>query len=140
MVGPCGHPGAKEGASSTHALMFWDAWVSTGSSLCLDGLSTAEPDEATPSSAYNFSSQKQPGCEAVCGPAASRTPAPTLPRAGLKAFFTTAQLTPADKVSNAVALGLSPLVRSLFDPEGGMRDIRALDGVSFKVGRNIPGA
>jgi len=51
---------------------------------------------------------------------------------GLKAFFTTPQLTPADKAANALALGTSPIVRSLFDPEGGMRDIRALDNISFK--------
>jgi len=29
------------------------------------------------------------------------------------------------------ALGTSPIVRALFDPEGGMRDIRALDNISF---------
>ena len=50
---------------------------------------------------------------------------------GLKAFFTTPQLSPLDKVANSLALGTSPIVRSLIDPEGGMRDIRALDGVSF---------
>ncbi|GAX75350.1 hypothetical protein CEUSTIGMA_g2794.t1 [Chlamydomonas eustigma] len=53
------------------------------------------------------------------------------PLHGLKAFFTTPQLTLSDKLSNAVALGTSPIVRSLVDPEGGMRDIRALDGISF---------
>jgi len=46
------------------------------------------------------------------------TPAPP---AGLKAFFTTPQLEPIDKVANSLALGTSPIVRSLFDPEGGMR-------------------
>jgi zeta-carotene desaturase len=51
---------------------------------------------------------------------------------GLKAFFTTPQLSPADKVANSLALGTSPVVRALFDPEGGMRDVRALDGVSFE--------
>ncbi|KAL6764090.1 flavin-containing amine oxidoreductase-domain containing protein [Haematococcus lacustris] len=51
---------------------------------------------------------------------------------GLKAFFTTPQLSAADKAANALALGTSPIVRSLFDPEGGMRDIRALDSISFK--------
>lgn len=30
-----------------------------------------------------------------------------------------------------MALGTSPVVRALFDPEGGMRDVRALDRVSF---------
>lgn len=50
---------------------------------------------------------------------------------GLKAFFTTRQLSPADKLANSLALGTSPIVRALIDPEGGMRDIRALDGVSF---------
>jgi zeta-carotene desaturase len=50
---------------------------------------------------------------------------------GLKAFFTTPQLDPVDKVANSLALGTSPIVRALFDPEGGMRDIRALDDISF---------
>ncbi|GBF88171.1 zeta-carotene desaturase [Raphidocelis subcapitata] len=50
---------------------------------------------------------------------------------GLKAFFTTPQLEPADKLANSLALGTSPIVRALFDPEGGMRDIRALDNISF---------
>ena len=54
------------------------------------------------------------------------------PLHGLKAFFTTPQLTTADKAANALALGTSPIVRSLVDPEGGMRDVRALDGVSFR--------
>lgn len=54
------------------------------------------------------------------------------PLHGLKAFFTTPQLTVADKAANALALGTSPIVRSLIDPEGGMRDVRALDGVSFR--------
>ena len=53
------------------------------------------------------------------------------PLHGLKAFFTTPQLEPADKLANAPALGTSPIVRSLIDPEGGMRDVRALDDVSF---------
>jgi hypothetical protein len=34
-------------------------------------------------------------------------------------------------VANSLALGTSPIVRALVDPEGGMADIRALDGVSF---------
>ncbi|PRW32661.1 zeta-carotene desaturase [Chlorella sorokiniana] len=50
---------------------------------------------------------------------------------GLRAFFTTPQLSFTDKVANSLALGTSPIVRSLFDPEGGMRDVRALDSVSF---------
>jgi hypothetical protein len=41
--------------------------------------------------------------------------------AGLKAFFTTPQLEPIDKVANSLALGTSPIVRALFDPEGGMQ-------------------
>lgn len=52
--------------------------------------------------------------------------------AGLKAFFTTPQLTTADKAANALALGTSPIVRALIDPEGGMSDVRALDNISFK--------
>ena len=51
--------------------------------------------------------------------------------AGLKAFFTTPQLSVKDKVANSLALGTSPIVRALIDPEGGMRDIRGLDNVSF---------
>lgn len=50
---------------------------------------------------------------------------------GLRAFFTTPQLSTADKIANSLALGTSPIVRSLFDPEGGMRDVRALDDISF---------
>ena len=49
----------------------------------------------------------------------------------LKAFFTTPQLSTKDKLANSVALGTSPIVRALIDPEGGMEDIRNLDGVSF---------
>lgn len=51
---------------------------------------------------------------------------------GLKAFFTTPQLTALDKAQNALALGTSPVVRALIDPEGGMRDVRKLDNVSFE--------
>ena len=51
--------------------------------------------------------------------------------AGLKAFFTTPQLSVKDKVANSLALGTSPIVRALIDPEGGMRDIRGLDNISF---------
>ncbi|MEB3159584.1 MAG: 9,9'-di-cis-zeta-carotene desaturase [Synechococcus sp.] len=51
---------------------------------------------------------------------------------GLKAFFTTPQLTWLDKLRNALALGTSPIVRGLVDYEGAMRTIRALDAVSFQ--------
>ncbi|PNH06724.1 Zeta-carotene desaturase, chloroplastic/chromoplastic [Tetrabaena socialis] len=50
---------------------------------------------------------------------------------GLKAFFTTPQLEPLDKLANSLALGTSPIVRALIDPEGGMQDIRNLDDISF---------
>jgi len=50
---------------------------------------------------------------------------------GLRAFFTTPQLSTVDKIANSLALGTSPVVRSLIDPEGGMRDVRALDNISF---------
>lgn len=50
---------------------------------------------------------------------------------GLRAFFTTPQLSLTDKIANSLALGTSPIVRSLIDPEGGMRDVRALDSISF---------
>lgn len=50
---------------------------------------------------------------------------------GLKAFFTTSQLSLRDKIQNAIALGTSPIVRGLVDYEGAMRNIRALDNVSF---------
>nr|QIW94441.1 carotene synthesis related protein [Dunaliella salina] len=50
---------------------------------------------------------------------------------GLKAFFTTPQLSVGDKAANALALGTSPIVRSLIDPEGGMSDVRNLDNISF---------
>lgn len=50
---------------------------------------------------------------------------------GLKAFFTTSQLSTQDKVQNAIALGTSPIVRGLVDFEGAMRTIRALDRISF---------
>lgn len=49
----------------------------------------------------------------------------------MKAFFTTPQLSTVDKIANSLALGTSPVVRALFDPEGGMKDVRALDNVSF---------
>jgi len=50
---------------------------------------------------------------------------------GLKAFFTTSQLNPGDKAANSLALGTSPIVRALIDPEGAMRTIRDLDSISF---------
>ena len=50
---------------------------------------------------------------------------------GLKAFFTTPQLSTTDKIANSLALGTSPIVRSLIDPEGGMQAVRDLDGISF---------
>ncbi|MEP0868600.1 9,9'-di-cis-zeta-carotene desaturase [Trichocoleus desertorum AS-A10] len=50
---------------------------------------------------------------------------------GLKAFFTTGQLSLLDKLQNAIALGTSPMIRGLVDYEGGMKQIRALDRVSF---------
>jgi zeta-carotene desaturase len=50
---------------------------------------------------------------------------------GLKAFFTTSQLSAQDKLQNAIALGISPLVRGLVDFDGAMKTIRDLDGISF---------
>ncbi|ERT04874.1 9,9'-di-cis-zeta-carotene desaturase [Lyngbya aestuarii BL J] len=50
---------------------------------------------------------------------------------GLKAFFTTSQLSAYDKLKNALALGTSPLVRGLVDFEGAMKTIRELDRISF---------
>ena len=50
---------------------------------------------------------------------------------GLKAFFTTSQLSTTDKMANSLALGTSPIVRGLLDFEGAMRNIRDLDSVSF---------
>jgi len=50
---------------------------------------------------------------------------------GLKAFFTTSQLSIADKAMNAIALGTSPIVRGLVDFDGAMRVIRELDRISF---------
>ncbi len=51
---------------------------------------------------------------------------------GLKAFFTTEQLSVVDKLRNALALGTSPIVRGLIDYEGAMKNIRELDKISFK--------
>ncbi len=50
---------------------------------------------------------------------------------GLKAFFTTSQLSVKDKIQNAIALGTSPIVRGLVDFHGAMRNIRDLDKISF---------
>lgn len=50
---------------------------------------------------------------------------------GLKAFFTTSQLSLQDKIQNAIALGTSPLVRGLVDFDGAMKTIRDLDKISF---------
>jgi zeta-carotene desaturase len=50
---------------------------------------------------------------------------------GLKAFFTTAQLTLRDKLQNAIALGTSPIVRGILDYDGAMKQIRNLDHISF---------
>ncbi|MEA5507705.1 9,9'-di-cis-zeta-carotene desaturase [Halotia wernerae UHCC 0503] len=50
---------------------------------------------------------------------------------GLKAFFTTSQLSLQDKIQNAIALGTSPIVRGLLDFNGAMRNIRDLDKISF---------
>ena len=50
---------------------------------------------------------------------------------GLKAFFTTSQLSPGDKLANSLALGTSPIVRGLVDFEGAMKTIRDLDRISF---------
>ncbi|MCT7965757.1 9,9'-di-cis-zeta-carotene desaturase [Laspinema sp. D1] len=50
---------------------------------------------------------------------------------GLKAFFTTSQLSVQDKLTNAIALGTSPIVRGLVDFDGAMKTIRKLDHISF---------
>lgn len=50
---------------------------------------------------------------------------------GLKAFFTTSQLSVQDKAQNAIALATSPIVRGLVDFEGAMKTIRNLDHISF---------
>lgn len=50
---------------------------------------------------------------------------------GLKAFFTTSQLSVADKIANSIALGTSPIIRGLFDFQGAMKQIRQLDSISF---------
>ncbi|MEG4408453.1 9,9'-di-cis-zeta-carotene desaturase [Microcoleus sp. MON2_D5] len=53
------------------------------------------------------------------------------PLHGLKAFFTTSQLSVQDKIQNAIALGTSPIVRGLIDFDGAMKTIRDLDRISF---------
>jgi zeta-carotene desaturase len=53
------------------------------------------------------------------------------PLNGLKAFFTTSQLSSYDKLRNAIALGTSPVVQGLVDFDGAMRTIRKLDKISF---------
>jgi zeta-carotene desaturase len=50
---------------------------------------------------------------------------------GLKAFFTTSQLSTIDKIANSLALGTSPLIRGLIDFDGAMKTIRNLDSISF---------
>ncbi|PSB55752.1 9,9'-di-cis-zeta-carotene desaturase, partial [filamentous cyanobacterium CCP1] len=50
---------------------------------------------------------------------------------GLKAFFTTEQLTPLDKLQNALALGTSPIVPGLVNYDAAMKWIRSLDRISF---------
>lgn len=50
---------------------------------------------------------------------------------GLKAFFTTSQLSLQDKLQNSLALGTSPIVRGLVDFDGAMKNIRDLDKISF---------
>ncbi|KAJ9185869.1 hypothetical protein P3X46_005452 [Hevea brasiliensis] len=53
------------------------------------------------------------------------------PLHGIRAFLSTNQLKTYDKARNAVALALSPVVKALLDPDGAMKDIRNLDGISF---------
>lgn len=53
------------------------------------------------------------------------------PISGLQAFFKTEQLEPIDKFHNALRLGTSPIVRALFDFDGGMDMVRDLDDMSF---------
>ena len=53
------------------------------------------------------------------------------PVSGLQAFFKTEQLEPIDKFHNALRLGTSPIVRALFDFDGGMDMVRDLDDISF---------
>lgn len=53
------------------------------------------------------------------------------PVSGLQAFAKTEQLELGDKFHNAVRLGTSPIVRALFDFDGGMDMVRELDDMSF---------
>lgn len=53
------------------------------------------------------------------------------PISGLNAFLNTEQLGLADKFHNAVRLGTSPIVRALFDFDGGMDMVRELDDITF---------
>jgi zeta-carotene desaturase len=53
------------------------------------------------------------------------------PVSGLQAFFKTEQLEPIDKFHNALRLGTSPIVRALFDFDGGMDMVRDLDDITF---------
>ncbi len=50
---------------------------------------------------------------------------------GLKAFFTTKQLTVQDKLQNAIALATSPVVPGLVNYDLAMKLIRKLDNISF---------
>jgi len=50
---------------------------------------------------------------------------------GLKAFFTSSQLSLQDKLQNSLALATSPIVRGLVDFDGAMKTIRELDKISF---------
>ncbi len=50
---------------------------------------------------------------------------------GLKAFFTTEQLSLIDKLQNAIALGTSPVVPGLVSYDLAMQWIRSLDNISF---------
>eukprot|EP00591_Stephanopyxis_turris_P009507 CAMPEP_0195522214 /NCGR_PEP_ID=MMETSP0794_2-20130614/20125_1 /TAXON_ID=515487 /ORGANISM="Stephanopyxis turris, Strain CCMP 815" /LENGTH=604 /DNA_ID=CAMNT_0040651911 /DNA_START=45 /DNA_END=1859 /DNA_ORIENTATION=+ len=53
------------------------------------------------------------------------------PISGLQAFARTEQLEWGDKFHNAVRLGTSPIVRALFDFDGGMDMVRDLDDMTF---------
>ncbi|KAL3766863.1 hypothetical protein ACHAWU_007953 [Discostella pseudostelligera] len=53
------------------------------------------------------------------------------PISGLQAFAKTEQLGLTDKFHNALRLGTSPIVRALFDFDGGMDMVRDLDDITF---------
>lgn len=53
------------------------------------------------------------------------------PVSGLQAFARTEQLGIEDKFHNALRLGTSPIVRALFDFDGGMDMVRELDDITF---------